>query len=127
MSVLTEVEDLIAVINYVKTLPYVSPAQITLMGCSQGGFVSALTAVKLNNQIEKLILFYPALCIPDDARQGKMKMAKFDPSNIPTQIKCGPMRLGRRYAADVLDMNPFDAISPYDGPVLIIHGARIKL
>lgn len=127
MSVLTEVEDLIAVINYVKTLPYVSPAQITLMGCSQGGFVSALTAVKLNNQIEKLILFYPALCIPDDARQGKMMMAKFDPSNIPTQIKCGPMRLGRRYAADVLDMNPFDAISPYDGPVLIIHGSKDKI
>ena len=37
------------------------------MGCSQGGFVSALVAAKNNFPIEKLVLFYPALCIPDDA------------------------------------------------------------
>lgn len=42
MSVLTEVNDLETVIDYVSTMPYVNKDKIFLMGCSQGGFVSAL-------------------------------------------------------------------------------------
>ena len=45
MSVLTEVQDLEAVIEYAQGLPYNSKKTL-LMGCSQGGFVSALTAAK---------------------------------------------------------------------------------
>ena len=95
MSVLTEVKDLEAVIAYTSSLAYTDEAHILLMGCSQGGFVSALTAAKHPELAEKLVLFYPALCIPDDARAGKMMTAKFDPKNIPEQLKCGPMKLGR--------------------------------
>ena len=76
MSVLTETKDLKAVIEYVRNLSYTDSEKILLMGCSQGGFVSALVAAKNNFPIEKLVLFYPALCIPDDARAGKMMMAK---------------------------------------------------
>ena len=89
MSVLTEVQDLEAVINYVQSLPYTGN-ELLLMGCSQGGFVSALVAAKHPELVNKLVLFYPALCIPDDARAGKMMFAKFDPKNIPERINCGP-------------------------------------
>ena len=44
MSVLTEVNDLETVIDYVSTMPYVNKDKIFLMGWSQGGFVSALVA-----------------------------------------------------------------------------------
>ena len=97
------------------------------MGCSQGGFVSALTAAKLRDEIRKLVLFYPAFCIPDDARSGKMMWAKFDPQNIPEIVKCGPMKLGRCYIADVVNMNPFDEIKGYEGDVLIVHGTADKI
>lgn len=127
MSVLTEVSDLCAVIEYAKGLDYTDSSNILLMGCSQGGFVSALAAAKLKNQIDKLVLFYPALCIPDDARSGKMMWAKFDPHNIPEIVKCGPMKLGRCYMADVIDMNPFDEIKGYEGDVLIVHGTADKI
>lgn len=122
MSVLTEVKDLESVIVYVKTLPYVNPNEVLLMGCSQGGFVSALVAAKQKEQISKLVLFYPALCIPDDARAGKMMFAKFDPDNIPERMNCGPMKLGRCYVADVIGMDPYQEIKPYPGKVLIVHG-----
>lgn len=123
MSVLTEVMDLEALIDHVLRLPYISKTRgVVLMGCSQGGFVSALTAAKRKEQVSRLALFYPALCIPDDARAGKMMFAKFDPRNVPERIKCGPMKLGRRYVTDVLDMDPYAEIVPYPGPVLIIHG-----
>ena len=127
MSVLTECKDLKAVVDYAKGLPYTNAEDVTLMGCSQGGFVSALVASDLKQQVKKLVLFYPALCIPDDARAGKMMFAKFDPKNLPEVIKCGPMKLGKCYAADVMDMDPFAEIKGYTGDVLIVHGTADKI
>lgn len=126
MSVLTEVKDLEAVIAYVRSLPYTNDT-LLLMGCSQGGFVSALTAAKPQHQVDKLVLFYPALCIPDDARAGKMLFAKFDPNNPPEIINCGPMKLGSCYPNDVVKMDPFAEICPYSGPVLIVHGTKDRI
>ena len=126
MSVLTEVKDLEAVIAYAKALPYTSDT-LLLMGCSQGGFVSALVAAKGVPEVDKLVLFYPALCIPDDARAGKMLFAKFDPNNIPDVINCGPMKLGGCYPSAVINMDPYAEISPYQGPVLLIHGTKDRI
>ena len=126
MSVLTEVQDLEAVIDYVQNLPYNSK-DLLLMGCSQGGFVSALVAARHPELVDKLVLFYPALCIPDDARTGKMMLAKFDPKNIPERLNCGPMKLGPCYVADVIGMDPYEEIKPYRGPVLIVHGTKDRI
>ena len=126
MSVLTEVLDLEAVIEYTQSLPYTGN-ELLLMGCSQGGFVSALVAAKHPELVSKLVLFYPAICIPDDARAGKMMFARFDPKNIPERIKCGPMKLGRCYPSDVIGMDPIKEISTYHGPVLIVHGTKDKI
>jgi len=126
MSVLTEAKDLEAVISYAKSRPYTG-RKLLLMGASQGGMVSALVAAKSEHQVDRLILFYPAFCIPDDARAGKMMMAKFDPNNIPERINCGPMKLGRCYVSDVLHMDPFREIQGYSGPVLIVHGTNDKI
>ena len=110
-------------IAYVQSLPYISK-ELLLMGYSQCGFVSALVAAKHTELVNKLVLFYPALCIPDDARAGKMMLAKFDPKNIPESLNCGPMKLGRCYVADVIDMDPYEEIKGYRGPVMIVHGTR---
>lgn len=127
MSVLTEVRDLEAVIAYVRSLPHVNSEEIFLMGCSQGGFVSALVAAKNKYPIQKLCLFYPALCIPDDARAGKMMMAKFDSANVPEQLNCGPMKLGKQYVTDVIHMDPFHEIKSYNGQICIVHGTADKI
>lgn len=124
MSVLTEVRDLEAVMAYTRAQSHNDPKRILLMGCSQGGFVSALTAAKQEAGISKLVLFYPALCIPDDARAGKMMFASFDPDNPPERIRCGPMKLGKCYVTDVIDMDAFAAIQGYSGDVLIVHGTE---
>ncbi len=127
MSVLTETKDLEAVIEYVRNLSYTDSEKILLMGCSQGGFVSALVAAKNNFPIEKLVLFYPALCIPDDARAGKMMIAKFDSQNVPDTFRCGLMKLGRCYAMDVMQMDAFAEIKNYAGRVCIVHGTKDKI
>lgn len=134
MTVFTEVQDLEAVAAYVGALPYVDEENLILMGCSQGGFVSALVAAAHPDKVSRLVMFYPALCIPEDARRGNMLMYAFDPSDVPELIP--PVLLegfpeevaqfmepiGRAYVTSVQEMDAFSAIAPYPGPVLIVHG-----
>ena len=124
MSVETEVLDVLAVTAYVKSLPYVDAAHVTLLGCSQGGMVSALAAARHPGEYEKLILVYPALCIPDDARAGRMLGFSFDPQNLPDILCEQPIRLGRVYVDDVIGMDVYREIAPYQGPVLLLHGTK---
>ena len=126
MSVLTEVEDLKAVIAKVRSLPYIDPSSITLMGQSQGGFVSAITAAQ-DPSIEQIILMYPAFCIPDHARRGSMMFAKFDPHDVPEIVQCGPMKLGRMYVTDVIMKDPYEMVDSYTGRVLLIHGTEDRI
>jgi len=126
MTPMTEVKDLEAVIAYARSLPYTGE-QLLLMGCSQGGFVSAYAAAKPENKVSKLVLFYPAFCIPDDARAGRMLFAQFDPENIPELINCGPITLGGCYPASVIKQDFCKEIAPYTGPVLIVHGTNDKI
>lgn len=120
MTVLTETEDLKCVINYVKSLDYVDAEHISLLGCSQGGFVSAIVASELNT-FDHLILCYPAFSIPHDAKQGSMLDFKFDSDNIPEVIH-GPVDIGRNYAYTMQAVDPYELCSGYKGKTLIIHG-----
>lgn len=127
MTVLTQVRDLEAVLAHVQTLPFVDASRILLAGGSQGGFVCALTAARHPDLPAGLILIYPALCIPDDARRGQMMFARFDPEHIPDTIPCGPMLLGGCYPKAVIGLDPFAEIAPYRGPVLLVHGTADEL
>ena len=122
MTILTEKSDLLALFDYLKRQPYIIPERISLLGCSQGGVVSALAAREIHP--EKLILCYPAVCIPDDARKGKMMFYKFDPQNIPDLLGKFPMRLGGDYARIVINMDIYKEITGYEGPTLYLHGTK---
>lgn len=122
MSVLTEISDLKAVLRFAQSLHNTDESELLLVGCSQGGLVAALTAAQMPETVNGLVLLYPALCIPDAARAGEMLWLKFDPSHIPEKMYAGPMPLGRRYAADVMNMDAFRQIAGYSGKVLLLHG-----
>ncbi|MBR4162724.1 MAG: alpha/beta fold hydrolase [Solobacterium sp.] len=125
MTIMSEKEDLMAVINDVKDR--FMPESISLLGCSQGGLVSAMAAKECGSMIKCLVLLYPALCIPDDARKGKMMFYHFDPHNIPDILGRFPIRLGGNYARTVLHEDAFELIKGYDGPVLYLHGTNDKI
>lgn len=121
MTVLTEKADLLAVMKAVREQFNVK--DLFLLGCSQGGFVSALTAAELGTEsVSGLILFFPAICIPDDARAGKMMFYKFDPDHIPDLLGRFPMKLGGGYARCVIGMDPYKEMKGYEGAVFLIHG-----
>ena len=122
VTISTEVSDLCAVIDYMTAQPFVDAKQVFLLGGSQGGFVSGLTAAKLGDKIKKLIMIFPALCIPDHARRGRLGGASYDPEQVPEEIHCPKTTLGKAFHEDVVNMDPYLELSKYRGPVLILHG-----
>jgi len=127
MSVITEKDNLLDVIDYVKKLNYIDEKHISLAGCSQGGLVSALAAAQREEDVEGLFLYYPALCIPDDARRGHMITAKFNPNQIPDKFRAIFVKLGKKYAQDAGRLDPYKEICNFKKPVLIVHGIEDKL
>ncbi len=127
MTVLTELADLFAVMDHARSRPDVKKVPILLMGCSQGGFVSAMAAAQRPHDVAKLVLFYPALCIPDDSRRGRMLTYRFDPKNLPELLGRLPMPLGREYAREAQALDAYDAIRGYPGPVLLVHGTADRI
>lgn len=119
MSVMTEVQDLKAVVSAIKTLPEYD--SYYLLGVSQGGLVAAITAAEVPD-IRGLVLYYPGFVIPQYARQ--MYKSKDDIPEYPEALE---LQVGRQYYADVYDMDAFKYAEKYDGPVLILHGTADPL
>lgn len=127
MTVLTELQDLFAVMDHARSRPDVKKVPFLLMGCSQGGFVSAMAAAQRPFDVAKLVLFYPALCIPDDARRGRMLTYRFDAKNLPETLGRLPMPLGREYARAAQALDAYEAIRGFEGPVLLVHGTADRI
>ncbi|MCM1046790.1 MAG: lysophospholipase [Candidatus Gastranaerophilales bacterium] len=125
MNVWTECEDLMTVLAYVKEQPFVDSGNITLMGTSQGGFVSGLTAARCKEEVKNLVMICPALCIPDDARRGHLGGASYDVADVPDEIVCpNDMVIGKQFHEAVVGMDPSLELAPYEGNVLLIQGMR---
>lgn len=120
MSVFTEKDDLNAVIGHIKTLDSTDPERLFLLGESQGGFVTAIAAAE-HPEIRAVIEYYPAFCIPEDAR--KRHGSK---ENIPERENFGGSILGRSYSESVWEYDVYGVIPAYKGPVLILHGDKDK-
>lgn len=114
MSILDEQSDLRAIVNYFRSLGH---KQIVLIGESQGGLVSALTAAQMKDDVSQLVLVFPALCIPQNwlARYPNL-------TDIPEVTELWGVRMGRRFFEEIHDMKPFSLIGKYRGPVLIVQG-----
>lgn len=119
MSVLTEKEELLAALDYVKATGRADNERLFLMGASQGGFVSALAAAQRPEEICALILYYPALCIPDDWKRMYPRT-----EDMPENVNFWGMDLGRRYREDAGSLDPYREIVKFEKNVLILHGDR---
>lgn len=122
MSVLTEAEDLEAVLDDIRGRPDVDPGRVFLFGESQGGFVSAYVAAEHPDEVRGLVLLYPAFVIRHDAEGMTMP-----DGSIPDRPSLFGMPIGRRYVEDALSFDIYDMLGSYRGPVLIMHGDRDRI
>ena len=117
MSILDEQSDLEAVVRYFKQQPDIDPNKIMLIGESQGGFVSALVADIIPQDINAAVLVFPALCIPENWRERYPKL-----SDIPEVTNLWNVPMGRRFFEEIHDMSIFKKMKRFKKPVLIIQG-----
>lgn len=117
MSVFTEQEDLELVMGHIRQMPIVDTDNLFLLGESQGGFVSAITADQHSEEIKAMILYYPAFCIPEDARNRYPNV-----DAIPEKTGQKKNMMGKAYHEKLFDYDVYEHITGFIKPVLIIHG-----
>lgn len=117
MTIETEVNDLITVMNHVLSISYIDKSRLYLMGESMGGLVSAIVARRYKSKVKGLVLWYPAFCIPEDAKRRLSEgITDFYGTEISTEFD---------EVAGNIDIT--DIQSGYDRPVLLIHGDEDEL
>ncbi|MCM1027503.1 MAG: lysophospholipase [Roseburia sp.] len=117
MTVFTEKEDLLAVLDSVKTWPGVDVDRIFLFGASMGGLISALAAEERGDEIRGMILLFPALCIADNWNKRFPRM-----EDIPETVALWEVPLGKRFFETLHGVKTFDHLGGYSGEILILHG-----
>lgn len=113
MSVTTEQNDLKCVIEMIKGCGFTD--KIFLYGESQGGFISALTATEVKEDIAGIALLYPAFCIPND-------WLCRDPEAMTEPFDFMGLKLSKAFYDSVPRYDIYAHISRFDKPVLLIHG-----
>lgn len=126
-SVLTEIEDVKAVYDAISSRADVDPSRILVIGASQGGLVSALFAAQYPSQVKALGLFFPAFNLPEYVRTAVDGLFDGDVNNVPEDgvgINLGTVNytFSEKYVQDAYDIQPYEVIGNYKGPVNIIHG-----
>ncbi len=117
MTVLTEAEDLSAVIDYFREDERFSC--MMLWGGSQGGFVTAYVSARRPEDIRAVVLEFPAIVLQDDARKRANPDGTFpETSNVMGNI------ISRHFNETAVSFDLYDIIGDYRGPVLILHGDR---
>ena len=121
MTIFTEVQDLIDVVEMFRWTTGVDTDNIFIVGESQGGLVAAMTAARIPDKIKGVGLMYPAFSIPSSA-------ARFYPDRVvPDTINSMGMTLGGNYYRSMFDYDLYTDIAKYKGPVIDIHGDADRL
>ena len=118
MSLRSEYSDLTAVYETASKWDFVDPDRIYLHGGSQGGLLSGIFAARHKETIAGLIMLYPALSIRNYAR------SHFDSKeDIPEKFwYIDLIWVGKNYILDAWNLDVESELSPYEGPILLMHG-----
>ncbi|MBQ3457662.1 MAG: alpha/beta fold hydrolase, partial [Synergistaceae bacterium] len=120
MSVMTEVKDLESVLKAARSWNFVDADKIVIIGGSQGGAVSVITAARHADEISGLVLLYPALLIQDDLHK---KFANKEDCP-PVYSYNGWLDVSPVYVNDMWDYDVYLDMPKYTKPVLILHGDK---
>lgn len=120
MTVINEVADAKAILDYVRTDPHVR--NIYLVGHSQGGVVASMLAGLYPHIIKKIALLAPAATLKSDAQKGVLQGVQYDPENIPDSIRLGKFTVGGLYLRTAQVVPIYEVSQKFNGPVCLVHG-----
>lgn len=120
MTVLNEIEDANAILNYVKTDPHLR--NIYLVGHSQGGVVASMLAGLYPDLIKKVVLLAPAATLKNDALEGNTQGVTYNPDHIPDRLPFKDLTLGGFYLRIAQQLPIYEVSAQFTKPVCLIHG-----
>ena len=120
MTVLNEIEDANAILNYVKTDPHVR--NIYLVGHSQGGVVASMLAGLYPDLIKKVVLLAPAATLKSDALKGNTQGVTYNPDHIPDCLPFKDLTLGGFYLRIAQQLPIYEVSAQFTKLVCLIHG-----
>ena len=114
------VTNALAAVRYAKTLGFVTDLYIS--GHSQGGLLTMLIGGMCADDFKAILPLSPAWMIPEQAREGNVLGALYDPKHIPEKVASDSWELSGDYIRVAQTIHVKDEIARYEGPVVIIHG-----
>ena len=121
MTLFTEKEDLLAVMDYAKRVKGFD-GNMFLLGGSQGGMISAMAAEERPNNLKGMILLYPGLSIPDDWNNRNFPSSTYlTYESIPETIDWWGVTLGRDFVWTLRDLDIYKNMADFTKPVLLMH------
>lgn len=124
MTVSSEVQDTLAIINYAKKLYFTDEDNLFVVGKSMGAVDALLASQEEQGTIKAMCLWYPGFAVRDNARHGFLLGSTFDPQNVPETVNASFYNYGKGFIEEVQRVDYEAAIKSYDGPVMIIHGTN---
>lgn len=120
MTVFNEISDLMAVFKFAKEKGH---KDVYLLGHSQGGVVTAMTAGLYHDLVKGIVLMSSAVALKYDALSGCTMGKKYDPEAIPSELDLyGMYHLGGDYLRIAQNLPIYEVAGKYEGPVCLIHG-----
>ncbi|MGL4338193.1 MAG: alpha/beta hydrolase family protein [Turicibacter sp.] len=120
MTFLKEFSQAKEMMEEIKTFDWVEKIYVT--GFSMGGALAALVAANYPEEVKKLVLLAPA------GYMGSLATRYLD---LPEEkilangnIDLGGLELGRAFIDEIVDLDLFEGVQLYQGPVKIIHGTE---
>lgn len=124
MAVSTEVQDTIAILDYVEDLSITDPDNILVVGKSMGAVDAVLASQSRGDEIKAMCLWYPGFGVTDAAQHGFLLGTPFNPRNPPERLEIGGYTFGRTFLKEIQVLDIEDACAQYEGPVMILHGTE---
>ncbi len=119
MTLFTEREDALALLDYLHAHAAVDASRVYLFGGSMGGLVSVLASQERPEDIAGLGLLFPALCVPANWTE------RFpDAADIPASLEFWGMTLGHDFFSTLRGLDVFARMPEYAKPVIIFQGAK---
>lgn len=123
MTILTELDDAKAILDYAKSLPFADAERIGVVGLSMGGTVASLLAGDRKEDVAALCLWAPAGDMGERLTQDR-RPEEIQAFRSKGLWDVGGLTLGIGFLDTALELDTYKRAASYDKRVLLLHGDK---
>ena len=128
MTIVNEKEDLEKIYEYVKSLDFVDPSAIAVLGHSQGGAIAGMFAADHPELGGLIMCASGSLALQLAPSMAGMIFPDLDMRNLPDSFPAfGNRYLGKEYLKALDEVDATGLLAKYKGPCCIVNGTEDEL